>query len=77
MKVMLAHVLVGFGIAFGLSSAMQEDARTWAWVLFGVGITILFISAWLRRAPAEARRTREALPQAVAKRPLEAKGGGS
>lgn len=64
-KVLLAHVLVGFGIAFGLVGAMQEDARTWAWVLFGVGITILFISAGLRRSPTQLRRAQPGLRQAA------------
>lgn len=74
-KVVLAHVLVGFGIAFGFARGMQEDARTWAWVLVAVGITVVLISAWLRRSPTKARRTREASAQAFEKGPLEAKGG--
>jgi uncharacterized membrane protein len=73
-KVALAHVLVGLGIAFGLSSAMQENARTWAWVLFAVGVAIVLVSAWLRRSPAGARRLREATG-AFEQAPLEARGG--
>lgn len=75
LKVVLAHVLVGFGIAFGLSPGMQEDARPWAWVLFGIGITIVLISAGLRRSPTQLRRAREAAPHAFEKGPLEARGG--
>lgn len=74
-KVVLANVLVGFGIAFGFSGSMQEDARPWAWVLFGIGITIVFISAGLRRSPTQLRRAREAAPHTFEKGPLEAKGG--
>jgi len=55
-KVALAHVLVGLGIALGFVSGMQEDARAWLWVLFAIGAAIVLISAGLRRSPPQLRR---------------------
>lgn len=61
-KVALAHVLVGFGITFGFSRPMQENARTWAWVLFGIAVVIFLISAALRRAPGAWHREARGAP---------------
>lgn len=75
-KVALANVLIGLGIAFGFSGAMQEDARPWLWALFAIGAAIILISAGLRRSPTPLGRAgREVVPQVLEKGPLEAKGG--
>jgi hypothetical protein len=50
-KVLLAHVLVLVAILVGFLGGMQENAKTWLWVLIAVGAVIVFISAGLRRAP--------------------------
>lgn len=55
-KVLLANVLLLVAILFGLAPAMQDNAADWLWLLIGLGVVIMLISAGLRRSPTQLRR---------------------